>query len=378
MRILFVIVISILLIAALLWTRPDTQAELRELPPPRVKIDQVRVRDLQPVLRVTGKLQPAKKARLHFQVAGQVDARLVEAGQEVAAGSILLRIADGDFIDARAESKARLKTEQDAIRRDSRLLELMRQERRLQEQEVARLERLRQESLSSKSSHDQARQTLYRREAEEARLGHSVDAARSRLLIEQARLNKAERDLQRTRLRAPFSGAINRVHVEVGDYVAPGQPALEMVGLQRLDLNLEITGRAAAELALGQKINVETERGRREGQIIALALDPDPHTHTHALKIRMPSAGLYAGRLAVAELPGRYYANASVAPVGAILHEDGATYVFGYADGRVYRRPVTLLARVDDLHIIEGIAAGARIVGRDVGGLADGQAVSVD
>lgn len=378
MRILFTILVSALLIAALLWTRPETQAELRAVAPPVVKIEPVRVKDLQPLTRVTGKLQPAKKARLHFQVRGQVNARLVEAGQVVRAGALLLGIDDGDLIDAVAESKARLKTEQDAIRRDARLLELMRQERQLQEQEVARLRRLGRESLSSKSIHDQAQQTLYRREAEEARLQHGVEAARSRLAIEQARLNKAERDLRRARLRAPFSGTINRVHVEAGDYVAPGQAALEIVDLQRLDLNLEVTGRAAAELTLGQKINVATDAGRREGEIIALAVDPDPHTHTHALKIRIPSAGLFAGRLAVAELPGRYYARASTVPVSAVLHEDGGAYVFGHAAGRVYRKPVTLLARVHDLHIIKGLAPGAEIVARDVGALADGQKVATD
>ena len=378
MRIFFTILIAALLIAALLWTRPETQAELRAAAPPVVKIEQVRLKDLQPVTRVTGKLQPAKKARLHFQVRGQVNARLVEAGQAVRAGALLLAIEDGDLIDAVAESRARQKTEQDAIRRDARLLELMRQERQLQEQEVARLQRLRRESLSSKSIHDQAQQILYRREAEEARLQHGVEAARSRLAIEQARLNKAERDLRRARLRAPFSGTINRVYVEAGDYVAPGQAALEIVDLQRLDLNLEVTGRAAAELTLGQQINVATDAGRREGEIIALAVDPDPHTHTHALKIRIPSAGLFAGGLAVAELPGRHYAGASVVPVSAVLHEDGGTDVFGYADGRAHRRPVKLLARVADLHIVEGLAPGARIVARDVGALADGQAVATD
>ena len=183
--------------------RPDTYAELRELPPPTVKIGQVRVKDLQPVTRVTGKLQPARRANLHFQVAGQVDARLVEAGQPVAAGAILLSIENGDFIDAAAESEALLKTERDALRRDSRLLELMRQERQLQEQEVARLERLGQKSLSSKSNYDQARQVLYRQQAEEARLQHSVDAVRSPPADRAGPAQQAERNLRRTRLKAP-------------------------------------------------------------------------------------------------------------------------------------------------------------------------------
>ena len=66
------------------------------------------------------------------------------------------------------------------------------------------------------------------------------------------------------------------------------------------------------------KIKVVTNNGEREGDIIALAVDPDPETNTHSLKIRLPSAGLFTGRLAVAHLPGLFYKNASVVPISSI------------------------------------------------------------
>ena len=83
MRILFTSTISILIIMVLLWTRPDTYAELQILPPPTVNISIVEKIDIQPITEVTGKFQPARKARLHFQVSGQIDRRFVEAGQYV-------------------------------------------------------------------------------------------------------------------------------------------------------------------------------------------------------------------------------------------------------------------------------------------------------
>jgi len=191
MKILFIASVSALIIAVLFWTRPDTYAELQSLPPPMVNVDIVDQIDIQPIIHVTGKLKPARKASLHFQVSGQIDGRFVEAGQYVEAHARMLSIEAGDFVDTVEESKALLKTERNAIERDSRLLDLMRQERELQEQEVSRLKQLGQESLASKSNYDQALQALYRQQADEARLKHSVDSARSRLMIEQARLNKA-------------------------------------------------------------------------------------------------------------------------------------------------------------------------------------------
>ena len=377
MRILLTLMISALIIGVLFWTRPDTYAELRELPPPTVNSELVRRADIQPITRVTGKLQPARKAGLHFQVSGQIDERLIEVGQYVEAGQLLLSIEDGDFVDAVAESKALLKTEKNAIERDSRLLTLMSQERELQEQEVQRQKRLGQDSLASKSNYDQALQELYRQQSEEARLKHSVDSARSRLMIEQARLNKAQRNLERTKLVSPFDGTINTIHAEIGDYVAPGQSAVEIVQIQQLDLNLEITGSLASQLSLGQIVDVDTTSDTRQGKIIALSVDPDPETNTHTLKIRLPSEGLLSGQLAVAYLPGYQYKDITVIPISAILYEDGKSFVFEVVGDHIVKKQVKLIERYNDLHIIEGIEPGIAIVSKDVSGLADGQTVYV-
>jgi len=377
MRILFISTVSVLIVLALFWTRPDTYAELQSLPPPTVNIDIVEKSDIQPITEVTGKLQPARRARLHFQVSGQIDRRFVEAGQYVTENGQMLSIESGDFRDAVEESIAILKTERAAVERDSRLLELMRQERELQEQEVARIKQLGRDSLASKSNYDQALQALYRQQAEEARLKHSVDSARSRLMIEQARLNKAKRNLERAQLMSPFDGTVNDVYVEVGDYVTPGQAALEIVQVDKLDLNLEITGTSATQLKLGQNIKVSINNDEREGQIIALAVAPDSETNTHALKIRLPSDGLFAGQLAVAQLPGNFYKAANVIPISAILYEDGQSYVFEVIDDHAVKRTIKLIERYKDVQIIAGIESGSTIISKDVSSLADGQAVIV-
>jgi RND family efflux transporter MFP subunit len=378
MRILFISTISALIIALLFWSRPDTFAELQPLPPPTVNLGKIEQIDAQPIAHVTGKLQPARKASLHFQVSGQVDTRLVEAGQYVEENVRLLSIESGDFVDAVEESKALLKTEQNAVARDTSLLSLMTRERELQEQEVERLNQLGQNSLASRSKYDQALQALYRQQAEEARLKHSVDSARSRLMIEQTKLNKAKRNLERTQLVSPFKGTVNVVHVEVGDYVSPGQVALEIVQIDQLDLNLEITGKIASQLQLGQKIKISTSNDEREGQIIALAVDPDPETNTHSVKIRLPSDGLFSGQLAIAHLPGFLYKDASVTPISSILYDNGQSYIFEVVNNdHVVRKAVEIIERYEDVQIIAGVEPGTTIVSRDVSSLVDGQTVVV-
>ena len=378
MRILLIVGISIIMVAALLWTKPGTYAELQSVSPSMVKIDQVRQIDIQPIAKVTGKLEPARKASLHFQVSGQINERFVEAGQKVKAKTQMLSVNSGDFVDAVEESRALLEIKRNTIKRDLRLLELIKQERELQEEEVKRLKQLDQNSLTSKSNYDQALQSLYRQQAEETRLNHSVKLSRSELKVEQARLNKARRNMERTKLVSPFDGVINSVHVEVGDYVSPGQTALEIIQLDELDLNLEISGTTASKLRLGQKIGIQTEKDNRKGEVIALALDPNSETNTHTLKVRLASNGLFSGQLAIANLPGQLYENAYVIPISSILYEDNQSYIFEVVGNNVIKKEIRLIERYNNLQIIEGLESGVKIVSKDVSSLTDGQVIIIN
>lgn len=375
MKGVFLACISIVIAATLFWTRPESEARLQPLPPARVLTDHVQVMDIQPVTVVTGKLQPSRTSQLHFELSGRVTVRTIDPGQHVSENSVLLQIEDGDFADAVEESRAQLSREQDAIKRDQRLLELMVSERELQERELQRLEKLGQESLASKSKYDETLQQLLRQQADEARLQHSVDSAKSRLMIQQAILNKTERNLQRTRLKAPYESTVNAVFVEVGDYVSPGQAAVELVQLDELDLYVEVGGTVVANLALGEEIAVLADDARRQGKIIAMSADPNPDTNTYSIRIRLAADGLYSGKLAQAILPGKKLRQALVVPLSAVLHDDGQAYVFQVLENRVERRQISLVQRHEDWQVVKGVDAGTLIVARDVAALSNGQNV---
>lgn len=370
--------VAAITIALLVGTRPDTQAELQPLSPARVLTTEVRTMDIRPVTRITGKLQPARKATLRLEVSGNIIARHVEPGQRVEEDEVLLRVDDGDYRDAVAEARALYQQEQDAIRRDRELLRLGGEEEEILERELERMQKLGRESLASKSSYDASLRSLLQHREQLAELRHSVDSAEARLQTRRAVLNLAERNLQRTRLVAPFAATVNSAAVDVGDYISAGQVALELVQLDTLDLYLETTGATANQLRLGQEVTVEVDARQFPGNVFALAADPDPVTNTHALRIRLTGEGLYPGQLAVVELPGKQLNNVEVVPMSSILQDEGRAYVFTVEGNHLAQRPVNLLTRLGDMQAISGVAAGTRIVMRDVAVLADGQEVHVE
>jgi len=366
----------ILAVGAIYSTRPVKRAELREVPPARIISVPVRTMDLHPVEMVTGRLQPAHKAALQFEVAGQVQQRAVEPGQRVTAGTLLLRLENTDYADVLVEARARLHQERAGIERDRRLLTLAAAERGLQAEEVKRLERLGRESLASRSKYDEARQRLLQLEREEARLRYSVETAEARLQIHRAATSRAQRNLARTELEAPFDGLVNAVFLQRGDYVSPNQPAVELLQVGQLDLYVEVSGVVAADLALGQEIEIMAEQKALRGVIKALQSDPNPLTHTYGVRIRVDGAGLLPGTLAQATVPLHTLHDVSVVPVQAVLREDSGAFVFTVNENTLHRVAVTLGRREgDDQVISSGVGPGDRIAARDVAALSDGQRV---
>lgn len=366
--------------ALLIWSQPEPQTALRELAPTRVMVTEVRTTDVQPSVTITGQLRPARIAALRFQVSGQVEERLAEPGQPVEQGEVLLKLHSGDYVDAVTEAQARLAQEQAQVARDRRLLKLAERNVQLQQAEVNRLESLGSESLASRSQRDEAQQRLVQLQSEAARLRYDTDTAESRLALRRAELRRAERNLERTRLLAPFAGVVNSISVDVGDYVGPNDRVAEVVDSSHLDLHAEVSGETAAALNLGQEVTVVHAEGRtRQGRVIALQRDPSRVTHTYALRIRIADGDVLPGTLAEVRLPLRERRGVTVVPVSAILRDEGEAYVFRVREDQTLERvPVELGIREGQQVVVErGLAPGATIVAQDVAALTGGQKVQI-
>ncbi len=373
---LLLLAMSLMIIAALFLTSPKKPAALRAPNISTVVVSEVGKGELLPTLHLSGRLQPRLAASLSAEVAGAVVERAAEPGQQVDAGALLLRLEEGDYRDALTRAEAQLEQERAAVARDRRLLKLARQNRELSAREVKRLERLGSESLASVSRLDEARQRLLQLEGEQARLDYAVSTADSRLSLRRAELARAERDLERTRITAPFAGTVNEVLADVGEHIAKNQPLASVVALDELDLYAEIPGDAQTALNLGQSLNIQVAGERREGSLISLQREPDRNTHTLALRIRIPGTGLMPGALAEASLPLRPLHDVLLVPVSALLREDGKAYLFVEQGGKLARHEVQSGIRDGDtIVILSGVEAGQRIVARDVAALSDGQQV---
>jgi RND family efflux transporter MFP subunit len=248
----------------------------------------------------------------------------------------------------------------------------------LQQEEVDRLERLGERSLASKTRLGDAQALLAQRQAEVARLQSSVVTGPQRVAARKAALDRAQRNLDRAALKAPFAGRVNQVLLEVGDYAGRNQQAAELIG-EQLDFYAQVRGAVARALTLGQQIPVQVMEQTYSATVASVQPDPDPATFTHAVRLRMPVAEGRPGVLAIAELPLQPLRDALVVPATAVLLEEGQAFVFKVEDRRLRRVAVRLGERVGEQQVlVAGIAAGVQVVERDVAALADDQVVVVE
>jgi RND family efflux transporter MFP subunit len=367
---------AVVLVLTLLWAKKGPEAKLEELPPLKVVLLEVQRQDLLPTESLTGRLQPVKTAQLKFEVQGRVKQRLAEPGVLVEQGTEILKLDAQDLQDQFIQSQSQYDIEQAGIRRDQRMLKLAKQNLALQKSEVQRYEQLNNDSLISASQLDAARQQMLTLDSQVSDLQYKVTTAKSRVALKESERDLAQRNLQRATLTAPFSGYVNEINAEVGDFVTATQIVATVVDTSFLDLHLDVRGEVVAALTLDQEIDVIVGTKKIPGKLIALQPDPNISTNTHAIRIRLPGGQVQSGTLASADVPLGQQVDVLTVPVTAVATNAGESFIYSFQEGVLNKVPVVISSRVGSKYILaSGVEAGTKIVARDVAGLKDGQLV---
>ncbi len=98
-----------------------------------------------------------------------------------------------------------------------------------------------------------------------------VQEAHAALAASEAALEKADRDLERTRIRAPFAGRVRQKMVDVGQYVSPGVAVPHIFAVDYVEVRLPIPDSDLAYLDL--PVDYRGEQGRHTGPQVVLHAD---------------------------------------------------------------------------------------------------------
>jgi RND family efflux transporter MFP subunit len=386
LRTTFKVLVPIVLVAASLAgagylrsTRPAVQPAPAVERVWTVRAEPARVADHRPVLQLFGDLVAGREVTLRPLVAGEVIAAspaLVEGGH-VAKGELVVaidpfhyRIAQRELSAERQEAAARRTQLQSTLRTEWTMLRLDESQLELARRDLARRERLLGQAAASEKALDDARMAVAQHEAALAQRRQAIATLDAQLVQQDAvierlgaALERTERDLANTELRAPFAGLVTEVAAAVGKRVGVGDPIARLIDEARIEIRFTLSdaefGRLWRDGLIGRDLEARWRLGTTTfplaGRIARMQTTIDPSSGGVELYAEITAnpdgAPLRPGAFVEVLLPDRLHEQVVELPASALFHGDT---VYAIANGRLQPRAVELIADLGARILVRG------------------------
>ncbi len=356
-RMILMLIVSVAVIAGLGFVKfKQVQAAIAEgaafQPPPEAVTTVVAEEQVWPAsLSAIGTVAAVQGVTVSADLSGMVEKIHFESGDSVHAGQVLA------VLDTRQE-RARLAA--------------LDAQRDLAQLTYTRLEGLLEERVVSRAEFDRATADLRRTDAE---------AAEVRAMIE------------RKTIRAPFSGVLGIRQVNLGQYLAGGDPLVTLQSLNPIYVNFGIPQQSAAQVRAGREVRITTDDGKGhewKGRVTAIDSVVDPATRNIQVQATLTNTdgALRPGMFVQAEVTVGASESALTLPASAIYYAPYGNSVFVVKElkdpnGKSYlgvnQQFVKLgPARGDQIAIAEGVQPGDQVVSSGVFKLRNNVAVLVN
>lgn len=314
---------------------------------------------VQPVIAVTGSLEPLLNSTVNARVPAVVDAVLVREGETVAAGQPLVRQNSDDLMAQLRQAEAALA--------------------------AARVELQLTEGLEKRKTELYAKK--YISEIDYAAAQGETEVRRTQVNVQEATVAIARKAVADAIVHAPIRGMVAQRHVEPGTKAMPGQPLVTLVDLAELELQAAVPARDVPRITPGAEVRFTVDGfGEREftGRVVRINPVADAARNVR-IYARVPNEGLIlrGGMFAKGQirLPVDESKDALHLPLAAVRGDGSTAWVWVVRNDRIKRVEVAVNARDEGnstAQISGELKAGEAVVMTDLGSLADGTPVALD
>jgi RND family efflux transporter MFP subunit len=335
----------------------------------QVEIDAVIEEPLSQTMPVIGRFVTRQSGPVAALVSGPVEEILVDVGDRVAKGDVLVRLSTQVTVGNRNLREAELSEKKAAW--GSALAQL-----RLAKQALARLENLKKSAAFSQASYEDKR-------AEVAQYQSSVAEASASIARAQANLDLADLDMERSEIKAPYNGVVVARQAVAGAYINTGASVVNLVNDEDMEIEADVPADRLAGLAPGRAVRATLDSGRNVMAVVRSVI-PTENALTRTRPVR------FTPQLAGDKSP-QFATDQSVTvllPLGEMrtivsVHKDaviarGAGYiVFVMENTKAKIRQIKIGDAVGlRFEIVSGLAPGDLVVIRGNERLRDGQDVT--
>jgi len=294
---------------------------------------------IEAVLRLSSNLEAEREVQVFAEAPRRVTELLVEEGDSVRKGQLLVQLQDEEQKSALAKAKIEVGQSRRYFERTKELYE---------------------QKLVTEELFTEAGYTVERNEIAVA---------------------DAERELGYTQVRAPIAGVVTERLVNVGDHVTVNQPLFRIVDFDSIVARIFVPEKDLARLGKGQPARLRADAlggAVFAGRIDRISPVVDPGTGTVKVTVATPrQAGLRPGMYVEVELVTAVHDDALLVPKRALVYDNDQAFVFRLKEERRVER-LRLVALLEDAENVEpqgAVEPGDQIVVAGQSGLKDGALV---
>ena len=316
----------------------------------------------------TGTLEARVRVTVSPEISGRIEEILVDQGDRVKAGDVLLKLDDDELEQQVEIAQATLAASQAAVERlktDRQRSVAIATQARL---EHKRIEQLITGNVVSESELDQAVEALAIAEAGLARSEAAIVEGQQEVIAAEKTLAYQRARLADTEISVPFDGLIVRRQRDPGDVVVPGSPILSLVSLEQLWISAWIDETEMARIEVGQPARVvfrsESERSY-PAEVARLGKETDRETRefivdVHVLELPKNWA---VGQRAEVYIETARKSNPTLLPAAHVRWMDDTPGVFVNVQDRAVWRSVTLGLRSPEMiEVVDGLQPGDTVI----------------
>ncbi|OIQ25229.1 efflux RND transporter periplasmic adaptor subunit [uncultured Vibrio sp.] len=306
------------------------------IPLAKVVYQTFKAQDTPKKIDLYGRTAPDKKAQIGAEIAGKIDRLIVRKGGSVKKGQIIASIDKGDLDIQLQRAQAMLK---------------------VREKEFNAAESLKSRGLQGEVAYATAQAAL-------------VEA--------KANVSNVKVALSNTQVTAPFSGIVDHLFIEQGDFVGIGDPVAKVIDLNKLVIEADISERHIQKLTANQTAQIRFIDGSLvEGTLRYVSRVSSTSTNTFPIEIEIanPEQRIPAGISAEVELTLNQQLAVKVTPAMLALDAVGNLGVKTLANDVVEFVPIQLVKAEQDGVWLSGLGDEVKIITIGQGFVRDGDSV---
>ena len=317
---------------------PDTKADenspgIKKSPVP-VKICIVKKEILGELFYCSGDLLANESVNLSPEINGRLEKIYFKEGEKVTKGDILAKLNDADLQASKRKIKAHLQLAESKEKKLRKMLDV--------------------EGISKEE----------------------YEIALTDIEITLAELQSIESQIEKTLIRAPFSGIIGLRNYSAGSIINTNSILATLQEIEQLNLDFSLPEKYTSHIKPGQNIYFKTNDSNEKLMGTVIAIEPTIDLKTRTLKVRAKvkntKKNILPGMFASVEVNLKAQEESIYIPTESVIADMKGKKVFIVKNGTAEARIIQAGLRTDSkIQVLEGISAGDTLIISGISNLRD-------